>query len=252
MSDTSPPVERRRRTVGHIVEEAQARAPNYRWVLLWEWPLRSIHWLTALAVLTLALTGLYVGRPYFMTAPGPTSGFLMGWVRFIHFSAAGLLVAVGMIRVYIWFFAGNKFERIGALFPHTRKEFKNLLRQVRTYMLVDLKRRPHYLGHNPLQQIAYTSIYVLATFQVATGLAMYGLHDPGGFFYDWFFWIGPFLGGWQETRFLHHVATWGFVIFVPVHIYFAIRSDVVDRNGTMSSIFTGGRYVRDDLSYEDD
>ncbi|NIS12777.1 MAG: iron hydrogenase, partial [Thermoplasmata archaeon] len=102
------------------------------------------------------------------------------------------------------------------------------------------------------QQFAYTGIYVLAAFQVLSGLALYGLHDPGGFFYNWFFWMGPLVGGWQELRFLHHVATWGFVIFIPVHIYFGIRSDITDRNGTMSSMFTGGRYVRADIHYEDD
>jgi len=237
MNEMPPPAQRGQRTVKHIVAEAQAQPPNYRWVLLWEWPLRTLHWLTALCVLILAGTGLFIGRPYFMTAPAPTAGFLMGWMRFIHFSAAGLLVAVGIVRVYIWMYAGNKFERISALFPHTRKQFRNLARQIRTYAFVDLKHRFHYLGHNPLQQVAYTGVYALATFQVLTGMALYGLHDPGG---------------WQETRFLHHVATWGFVIFVPVHVYFAIRSDVCDRNGTMSSIFTGGRYVRADLHYEDD
>lgn len=242
----------RHTTVGQIVEREQRRAPDYRWVLLWNWPLRTLHWLTALSVLTLAVSGLYIGRPYFMTSPGPTAGFMMGWMRFIHFTAAGLLVAVGTVRVYLWIYGGSKFERLPALIPHSRKDWTNLVRQVRSYALIDLRHRPHYLGHNPLQQIAYTGIYLLATFQVFTGFAMYGLHDPGGFFYRWFYWIGPLLGGWQETRFLHHVATWGFLTFIPVHIYFGIRTDVTDRDGTMSSVFTGGRYVRADVQYEDE
>jgi Ni/Fe-hydrogenase b-type cytochrome subunit len=249
---TPPEIKPSQVTVGQIVEAEQKKPPNYRWVLLWQIPLRGLHWLTALSILTLGLTGLYIGRPYFMTAPAPTAGFMMGWMRFIHFTAAGLLVAVGMFRVYIWLYGGNKFERLPALIPHSVKEWRNLARQVKAYALVDLKHRPHYLGHNPLQQLAYTGVYVLATFQVFSGFALYGLHDPGGFFYDWFFWLGPLFGGWQELRFLHHVATWGFAIFIPVHIYFAIRADVVDRDGTMSSIFTGGRYVRADMHYEDD
>ena len=101
-------------TVGQIIEAEQQKPPNYRWVLLWQAPLRTLHWLTALCVLTLILTGLYIGRPYFMTAPGPEAGFLMGWMRFIHFTAAGLLIAVGIFRVYVWLYGGNKFERLPA------------------------------------------------------------------------------------------------------------------------------------------
>lgn len=239
-------------SVGGRVAAAQQKSPEYRWVLLWDWPLRVLHWFTALSVLTLVFTGLYIGRPYFMTAPGPTAGFLMGWMRFIHFAAAALLVAVATFRVYLWLYGGNRFERLPAMVPHSAKDWKNLGRQLKAYALIDLGNRPHYLGHNPLQKLTYTAIYFLALFQILSGFAMYGLHDPGGFFYDWFFWMGPLAGGWRELRFLHHVATWGFVIYIPVHIYFGIRNDVTDRNGTMSSVFTGGRYVRADVHYEDD
>jgi hypothetical protein len=157
---TPPEIKPSQVTVGQIVEAEQKKPPNYRWVLLWQIPLRGLHWLTALSILTLGLTGLYIGRPYFMTAPAPTAGFMMGWMRFIHFTAAGLLVAVGMFRVYIWLYGGNKFERLPALIPHSVKEWRNLARQVKAYALVDLKHRPHYLGHNPLQQLAYTGVYV--------------------------------------------------------------------------------------------
>ena len=36
---------------------------NYRWVYLWGWPLRAMHWLAALAIVVLAVTGFYIGRP---------------------------------------------------------------------------------------------------------------------------------------------------------------------------------------------
>jgi Ni/Fe-hydrogenase 1 B-type cytochrome subunit len=46
--------------------------------------------------------------------------------------------------------------------------------------------------------------------------------------------------------------TWVLVTFIPVHIYLSFRADVVDREGEMSSIFSGGRFVRADVDYEDD
>jgi Ni,Fe-hydrogenase I cytochrome b subunit len=35
-------------------------------------------------------------------------------------------------------------------------------------------------------------------------------------------------------------------------VYLALRADVMDREGGMSSIFSGGRFVRSEVDYEDD
>ena len=96
--------------------EVEPRSGDYRWIYIWHWPIRAMHWVAALSILVLAVTGLYIGRPYFAPAPGPTTPYLMGWIRFIHFAAAATLVATAIIRAY-WLFAGNKFERLAALFP---------------------------------------------------------------------------------------------------------------------------------------
>jgi hypothetical protein len=45
--------------------------------------------------------------------------------------------------------------------------------------------------------------------------------------------------------------TWAFILFIEMHVYFAIRSDYVERAGVVSSIITGGRYISTDHSYED-
>ena len=39
-------------------------------VYVWEVPVRVTHWLIALSIIVLSVTGLYIGRP-FMTVPGP-------------------------------------------------------------------------------------------------------------------------------------------------------------------------------------
>ena len=41
---------------------------DYRWVYLWGVPLRAMHWIAALSILVLIVTGLYIGNPYFVTA----------------------------------------------------------------------------------------------------------------------------------------------------------------------------------------
>jgi len=215
---------------------------EYQWVYLWEWPIRIMHWLAAGSLLVLTVTGLYIGRPYFVTGGDTGAHFLMGWMRAFHFGAAAVLVATGIVRVY-WLFAGNKFERWVALFPVRPRDWVNLVRQVKFYLMIQPEKAPHYLGHNPLQQLSYTALYGLALLQVATGFALYGQSDPGGFFFTVFGWLGPLFGGMPVLRFVHHVATWVFLAFIPIHVYLAVRADLLERWGSVSSIISGGRFV---------
>jgi Ni/Fe-hydrogenase b-type cytochrome subunit len=223
---------------------------DYHWVYLWEWPIRAMHWVAVLCVVTLVVTGLYIGKPYFMTGGEASAHFLMGKVRFLHFAAAAFLVATAIIRGY-WLIAGNKFERLPALFPVRPRDWVNMVKQVKFYLMIQPEKAPHYLGHNPLQQLSYTFVYLLAAFMVVSGFAMYGQSNPGGFFFRVFGWVGPLFGGMPVVRFLHHVATWMFLIFIPIHIYLAIRADLLERTGVISSIVSGGRFVPADEKFID-
>jgi Ni/Fe-hydrogenase b-type cytochrome subunit len=222
---------------------------RYQWIQLWNWPIRAMHWLAALSVLTLVVTGLYIGRPYFLTSGDTSSHFLMGWMRFTHFVAAGVLVATGVVRIY-WLFAGNRFERWPALFPVMRRDWVNLVKQVKFYLLIHPEKAPHYLGHNPLQQFSYTAIYTVTFVSVLTGFALYGQANPGGLFYRLFNWVTVF-GGLSFVRFVHHIMTWVFLIFLPIHIYLAVRADLLEHTGTISSVISGGRFVPADVDWED-
>jgi len=118
--------------------------------------------------------------------------------------------------------------------------------------MIDTEHAPHYLGHNPLQQLSYTFVYFVAAVMVITGFAMYGQNNPGGFIWTLFHWVPNAVGGLQYVRSIHHVATWIFLIFVPVHVYLALRAEVIERTGTISSIVSGGRFVPKDEDYVDD
>jgi Ni/Fe-hydrogenase 1 B-type cytochrome subunit len=225
---------------------------DYQWVYLWQRPLRFMHWVAGLCLVVLAVTGLYIGRPYFLTAPEePATGFVMGWMRFAHLVSAAVLVMTGIVRVY-WLFMGNRFERLGALFPVRRRDWANLWRMVRFYLMIRPEEAPKYMGHNPLQQLSYTGIYAVTVVSVLTGFALYGQADPDGVFYAAFHWVNTTLGGAQMTRFVHHVATWVFLIFIPIHVYLAVRADHMERTGTISSIISGGRFVDASETYVDD
>jgi len=227
------------------------RTGNYRWVKLWGVPIRVMHWSAAVSIVALAVTGLYIGKPYFLTTGEASSHFLMGWMRLIHFTAAAVVVMTAIVRVY-WLIAGNRYERWSALIPYHSRDIRNLFRQARAYLLVRPEDAPPYLGHNPLQQMSYTSLYAVALLQVCTGFALYGQYNSSGIFYRAFNWIGMLLGGMPNVRFVHHEITWVFAIYLPIHIYLSVRADVLEHNSTISSIVTGGRMVPADAKFEDD
>jgi Ni/Fe-hydrogenase b-type cytochrome subunit len=235
------------------VEYARSVPPasgDYEWVYLWERPLRYMHWVAALAIVVLALTGLFIGKPYFVPSGDPSSAYLMGWMRFLHFVAAAVFVMTGIVRAY-WLFMGNRFERLPALFPVRPRDLRNLVKVMKFYLMIRPEKAPRYLGHNPLQQLSYTGMYAVAAMMVVTGFAMYGQSNPDGFFYVWFNWVNTLFGGQQIVRFIHHSLTWLFLIFIPIHVYLAIRADALERTGTISSIISGGRFVPRDEEFVD-
>lgn len=243
---TAPP-----RTKISLAHKVPPPSGKYRWVYLWEWPIRAMHWTAALSIVVLAVTGLYIGKPYFMTGGEASDHFLMGWMRFLHFAAAALLVMTAIVRIY-WLFMGNRYERLPALFPVRPRDWANLVRMVKFYLMIKPEQAPHYLGHHPLQQLSYTMIYGLAAVMTITGFALYGQSNPGGFIYGATNWIGALFGGMPVVRFVHHVGTWGFLIFIPIHVYLAIRADLLERTGVMSSIVSGGRFVPADREFVDE
>ena len=79
-------------------------------VYVYEAPVRIWHWINALSITVLAVTGYFIGKPL-PTMPGEASDhFLMGYIRFAHF-AAGYLFAVGLLGRIYWAFVGNHHAR---------------------------------------------------------------------------------------------------------------------------------------------
>lgn len=231
--------------------EVPRKTGHYKWVYLWGAPLRAMHWLAAVAIVVLIISGFYIGRPYFMVPGEGTLTNLMSVMRRAHFWAAGLLVATGIVRIY-WLLAGNRYERATALFPGL-KDLARIPKVIGYYLLITpATKAPHYLGHNPLQQLSYAGLYVATILMVVTGFAMYGQYDPGSFWFRMFNWVGGVFGGMQYVRFTHHISTWVFILFIPMHLYLALRADGLEKLGTITSIVSGGRWVPDGQRYVDD
>ena len=77
-------------------------------VYVWEVPVRVTHWLIAISIGVLSVTGFYIGRP-FVSVPGPAGqSFVMGWMKVIHGYAAYTFIAAVIARI-LWMFTGNEW-----------------------------------------------------------------------------------------------------------------------------------------------
>ncbi|HKL25510.1 MAG TPA: Ni/Fe-hydrogenase, b-type cytochrome subunit [Desulfuromonadales bacterium] len=209
---------------------------------VWEWPVRIVHWINALCIVLLSITGIYIAHPF--TVGSGTGFYLMGWMRFIHFTA-GYLFLLAVISRFIWMLIGNHHASWKAFFPWiTPKGRENFVKMFRYYTFTGSK-ISHESGHNPVAATAYLGIIMLYVLQVLSGFALYGQAAPGGFWDSTLGWVFLLIDN-QNLRLGHHLVMWLLIGFFINHIYSAWLMDVKQRNGTISGIFSGFRYVDPD------
>jgi Ni/Fe-hydrogenase 1 B-type cytochrome subunit len=202
---------------------------------VWQIPVRVTHWLTFGSIMVLSVTGGYIADPFII----PPGGSVMTVMRFIHMIAAFAFLGSGLVRLY-WFFAGNRFARWTAFVPIAGAQRRDLGRQILWYLFVR-REAPGSLGHNPLAAGTYLVIYVLFAVQTATGFALAGAHgtEPWATLFGWL----PAILGLQGVRLIHHLIMWVTLAFMIHHVYSALLVDHLERNGLLSSIFSGFKFV---------
>ena len=213
-----------------------------QWVYVWEFPVRLFHWVNVLCLATLAATGLLIGAPLaLMSGAEAWAGYWFGWVRFLHFSAAYILLFNLAFRLY-WAWAGNSYARWRAYLPVTGQDWRDLVKNVRVYLWLDRWPEGARAGHNRLQGLAYVGILLVMLFQVFTGFGMYTAMS-GAWIPKAFAWVVPLLGGDMVVRQWHHLALWAFMVFLVIHLYLVFLNDRQDRQGLFSSIMTGWKVI---------
>jgi Ni/Fe-hydrogenase 1 B-type cytochrome subunit len=227
-------------------DKAVASANAVKSVYVYEAPVRLWHWINALSIVVLAVSGYFIGSPV-PTQPGEASAnFLMGYIRFAHFAAAYVLTVGFLARIY-WAFVGNH---------HARELFSVPIFQVAYWREIGtmlkwyafLSPRPNrYVGHNPLARFAMFFIFVFTViFMIFTGFAMYGEGaQMGSWQQRWFGWVIPLFGQSQDVHTWHHVGMWVIVVFVILHIYAAVREDIMGRQSIISTMISGFRTFKD-------
>jgi Ni/Fe-hydrogenase 1 B-type cytochrome subunit len=236
-------------TETHSAPESQLQEAVY----VYEAPVRLWHWINAFAILTLAATGYLIASPL-PSVPGEASdNFLMGYIRYVHF-AAGYILIIGFLLRFYWAFVGN--HHASQMFvPRvwSGQWWAEVWHEIKWYAFFAGEPKK-YIGHNPLAVLTMHIMFVWGTiFMIITGLALYGEGaGMGSWQYTWFSsWVIPLFGNSQDLHTFHHLGMWFIICFVIIHVYVAVREDIMSRQSIVSSMISGWRMFKDNRPADD-
>ncbi len=111
-------------------------------IYVYEAPVRIWHWVNALAIVVLCITGYFIGSPPPSMQIGEAfEQFVFGYIRFAHF-AAGLVLTVGFLGRIYWAFFGNHHARQLFYVPFWKGTFwKEVWMEIKWYLFSRRSRR---------------------------------------------------------------------------------------------------------------
>jgi thiosulfate reductase cytochrome b subunit len=186
-------------------------------------PVRITHWINALAILVMILSGwrIYNAAPLFdfkIPSDWTIGGWLAGALQW-HFAAMWLLALNGLVYVSYGILSGH-FRR--KLFPVSpAAALQDIGAALRGNLAHDDLRT-----YNSAQRAAYLGAIVLAIVLIVSGLVIW---KPVQFHA-----LGMLMGDYEGARLLHFFAMAALVLFVIVHVAMVA---LVPR--TFPSMFTG-------------
>ncbi len=213
-------------------------------VFVWEFPVRLFHWINALAVLVLIISGYLIGNPPALISSEEASyRYLFGTIRYIHFVSAYIFAFNWMFRIY-WAFVGNKYANWRNFIPTNRRYIKELISVLKIDVLLAKSKEHMSVGHNAMAGFTYFLLFLASLLIIVTG---FGLYAPMS---DWWFpelftWVAPAFGGDFALRNIHHSLMWFFVFFSLIHIYLVFYHDYVEGRGEISSMGGGWKFIEE-------
>jgi Ni/Fe-hydrogenase 1 B-type cytochrome subunit len=211
-------------------------------VYVWEIPVRFYHWLNALCIVVLCVTGYLIGQPMAIQRASEASfSYWFGWVRFIHFVAAYVFLFNFAFRIY-WGFVGNKYANWKNFIIYRRKQVKEI-KNVLAVDILQAENKPiETIGHNAMAGFTYFLTFLAFLFQCVTGFGLYAAMSKS-WFAQLFAWIVPLMGGDFTVRQWHHAFMWFFILFAIVHVYLVFYHDYVEGRGEISSMGGGWKFI---------
>jgi len=211
----------------------------------WSVAMRINHWAMALTIFVLIVTGFYIADPFVVSKGETVNKFFMGNVRFAHILFGVFLLFLFIWRVYLAFF--SRFHADWKDF-FAWADLKATFEQIKFYLLIRKDAPEHKMLYGPMQSLAYIGLMFMVLVIVITGLILMGAGYHAGFTAIAATILRPvenLLGGLAVIRYIHHIFTWFFILFIVVHIYMAFWYDAVLKQGTLSSMVNGNVFKKE-------
>lgn len=190
---------------------------------------RATHWISAVAVAIMAMSGLRIfnASPAFApkgTKPWPlwpfegmrapdwsTFGGWLGGARHWHFAMMWVLVLNALVYLVHLYHRG----RWRTIVPRVNA-WRDALEMARFYLFL---RHDHPVQgkHNALQQYAYTTMLACGVLLVVTGIAIWKPVTLS--------WLTTVLGGYAWARWWHFAAMLMLALLVTVHVFMVLTVD---------------------------
>ena len=232
--------------ITQVDQQQLAAAQSIRSVYVYELPVRLWHLVNALAIVVLAGTGWLIASPLHSPGGEASDHYLMGYLRFTHF-AAGYVLAVGLLGRVYWAFVGNWYARELFWVPLFQWAYwQDVWAMLKWYGFASA-RPGQYIGHNPLARMAMFFLFLLPlVFMLLTGFALYAEGQQVGSWFEGIFgWVIPLFGSSQDVHTAHHLGMWMVFCFVIVHVYAAVREEILGRSSMVSTMVSGHRTFKD-------
>ena len=227
--------------------ENTVKTYDFKRVLVWELPVRFAHWINALSIFILAVTGFIIADPPAIMSNAEASDiYWFGTVRAIHFITAYIFLFSNIIRLY-WAFKGNYYANWRRFLPLHKGAWENIKHVLKIDVLLRNEEKEVLknvsVGHNYLAALSYLALYILVLIQIFTGFGLYSATSTW-WLPQLFAWVPDLLGGDFATRQIHHAATWLFILFTLIHVYLVFYHDWLEGRGETSAMISGYKFVR--------
>ena len=218
---------------------------EYRRVYVWELPVRVYHWINAVALVGLCITGYLIGAAdHGVLRAGSLPAVLVRLGAVHPLSPARSSRCSISRRASTGDSLATSTRSWASFFPLKKSQRQEIVDVIKADVLETKLHGPISTGHNSLAGLIYFFTFLAFVFQTITGFALYSSMS-NSWLPRMFTWIVPLMGGEFQVRFWHHLFLWFFVTFVIIHVYLAFYHDYIEGRGTISSIVGGWKFERE-------
>ena len=203
---------------------------------VWDWPIRVLHWVNALLVISMIVLILGVEWMEELGIDKKLRRPVKEWHSWL-----GHVFMITLSLRIIWGFAGNKYARFSDILPMKSWQWQAIGHNIKWYLSGFRGRAAHAIGHDPLAAVFYSVLFVVLISQALTGMLLSGADFntfPGTLFTAGM--SEAALEGLEDTLEELHEAGFLFILFfIAAHLIGLVAHELKEKTGLLTSMVNG-------------